>query len=65
MLHCNVGSLDAEHAVGACFIRWLWACTLSHQIKQKQMTKGHLLCILKVSRDTGIRTALAEEPIPY
>ena len=31
-------------------------CTHCHQIKQKQMTKGHLLCILKVSRDTGIRT---------
>ena len=53
----NAGSHDAEHAVGVCFIRWLWACTLSHQIKQKQMTFGHLLCILKVSRDTGIRTA--------
>ena len=29
------------------------------------MTKSHLLNPIKVSRDTGIRAALAEEPIPY
>lgn len=38
--------------------------TILHKQKTDDI-KSHLLNPIKACRDTGIRTALAEEPIPY